>query len=80
MYYHTWESGLLYKQLPEDNAPPRSLYTKLPKRFGFEKVAMGPSFLDEAQKSRRFWKRRKDKRITAPWWRLDLEPTVQFAK
>ncbi|WP_309381040.1 hypothetical protein [Cerasicoccus frondis] len=80
VYYHTWESGLLYKQLTEDSAPPRSLYTKLPKRFGFEKVEMGPSFLDEAQKSRRFWKRRKDKRTTAAWWRLDLEPAIQFAK
>lgn len=44
VYYHTYESGNYFKELPEWSRPPRSLYTKLPKRFGFKETQQPPEF------------------------------------
>jgi len=44
VYYHTYESGNYFKGLPEYSRPPRSLYTKLPKRFGFKETQEKPEF------------------------------------
>ena len=44
VYYHTFESGNYFKQLHKSSRPPRSLYTKLPKRFGFKETKQVPQF------------------------------------
>ena len=44
IFYHTPESGAFYKGYGAEGAP-RSLYTKLPKRFCFQSVEEGPGFL-----------------------------------
>lgn len=44
VYYHTYESGNYFKGLPEWSRPPKSLYTKLPKRFGFKETPEAPLF------------------------------------
>ncbi len=44
IFAHTWESGLALKGM-HDYPPPRSLYTKLPRRFGFGKTQTYPDFL-----------------------------------
>lgn len=44
IYYHTYESGLALKRC----RPPRSLYAKLPRRFGFQPTREPPDFLADA--------------------------------
>lgn len=44
VYYHTYESGNYFKGLLEWSRPPRSLYTKLPKSFGFRETQEAPEF------------------------------------
>ncbi len=44
VYYHTFESGCLIKRL-KYSRPPRSLYTRLPRRFGMSMVNTPPEFL-----------------------------------
>lgn len=56
VYYHTHESGAFFKRINGEN-PPRSLYTKLPKQFCFERTNEAPQFLGRD----RTWKRKKDK-------------------
>jgi len=53
IYYHTHESGAFLKRIDGTN-PPRSLYTKLPKQFCFEKTEEAPELLT----SDKLWKRR----------------------
>ncbi len=49
VYYHSWKSNLRLKGFREfdsqQSKPPRSLYTALPKRFGFELTDEAPLFL-----------------------------------
>ena len=47
IYIHDHESGARLKSIDED-APPRSLYTDLPRRFCFKRVAGVPRFLCES--------------------------------
>jgi len=44
IYYHSFETGAVLKHITYDK-PPRSLYTKLPTRFAFQKTNRGPEFL-----------------------------------
>lgn len=44
IFYHTFNSGCLAKRI-DGTRPPRSLYTKLPDKFCFEKTRRTPSFL-----------------------------------
>lgn len=44
IYYHTFEWGNRLKKI-EWGKPPRSLYTKLPRSFGFQETADVPEFL-----------------------------------
>lgn len=46
IYYHTFELGYQLKRI-SGRKPPRSLYTKLPARFCFEKTDRIPTFLME---------------------------------
>lgn len=48
IYYHSFESGYTLKRI-SGKKPPRSLYTRLPARFCFEKTPEAPSFLTEKQ-------------------------------
>lgn len=76
IYMHTWKSGLIFKRLDEVYGPPRSLYTKLPKKFGFAYCPDGPSFLAVSKtKSRKLQKKiRNSKPLN--WWLLDLDSTI----
>lgn len=47
IFYHTFDSGCLVKRI-DGTRPPRSLYTKLPEKFCFEKTSRPPSFLLKA--------------------------------
>jgi hypothetical protein len=61
IYFHTPEGGVRRKGIA-GNAPPRSLYTKLPERFGFELTSRGPALLRTASSG-------VDE---PPWYRLEL--------
>jgi hypothetical protein len=61
IYFHTPEGGVRRKGIA-GNPPPRSLYTKLPERFGFELTSRGPALLRTASSS-------VDE---PPWYRLEL--------
>ncbi|VAW68840.1 hypothetical protein MNBD_GAMMA09-1067 [hydrothermal vent metagenome] len=65
IYYHSYESGPELKSI--EGRVPRNLYTKLPKKFGFEKIEESPEFL---QKNRRF-KKIVRKIISPMWYRMD---------
>ncbi|WP_163338186.1 hypothetical protein [Desulfopila sp. IMCC35008] len=45
IYYHTFDFGCELKRIDGEHRPPRSLYTKLPKRFCFERTSRSPDFL-----------------------------------
>jgi len=67
IYYHTQEGGRVRKEI--DDEPPRSLYTKLPERFGFELTREPPRFLQHAKKARSSCVRGA---ADLPWYRLEL--------
>lgn len=50
IYYHTHESGIQLKRI-EYGAPPRSIYTRLPRRFCFQPTDRRPAFLPRKCKS-----------------------------
>ncbi|MBU2987347.1 hypothetical protein KO528_18430 [Saccharophagus degradans] len=54
IYYHTFETGIKLKQV--SGKPPLSLYTKLPKSFGFKVTQKAPEFLLRDKVSRRYLK------------------------
>lgn len=61
IFFHTFESGLLMKRLC--SAPPRSLYTDLPRQFCFRETATAPRAL------------RRDRRVregSPRWFELEL--------
>jgi len=49
VWYHTFETSKHYKMMPEYSLPPRSVYSKLSERFGFEKVDETPSLIAECK-------------------------------
>jgi hypothetical protein len=61
IYYHTHEGGRLRKQIGW-SAPPRSLYTDLPERFGFALTREPPRLAGGPAPSA----------ADPPWYRLDL--------
>ena len=52
IFYHTHESGSKLKRIG-GSAPPRSLYTSLPKKFCFELTHNGPLFIRDANERTR---------------------------
>ena len=62
IYYHSFEIGALLKHISYSK-PPRSLYTKLPKQFGFQKTPQGPEFL---MREKRVLKLQK--KVNEPYW------------
>lgn len=58
VYYHTFDSCKIMKRFKEGySLPPQSLYTKLPKRFGFEVTEEGPQFLKDEKYLKRMFKK-----------------------
>lgn len=62
IYYHSFEVGALLKNI-KYSKPPRSLYTKLPKQFAFQKTPEGPEFLMQEKRVRKL-----QKRVNEPYW------------
>lgn len=48
IFYHTFETGLKLKQI-QYRAPPKSIYSDLPKQFCFRLTHNGPSFLRDSE-------------------------------
>lgn len=67
IWYHTVESGNRLKGLAEDFMPPRSLYSKLPQRFGFELTDQAPVML---KKDKKLKKKLTDKKLR--WFKMAL--------
>lgn len=75
VYYHTYEGGLVAKQLSREYGPPRSLYTDLPRRFCFTRTQQGPRFLYEDERLARRRRHRpgmrvpsRRERLAGLWW------------
>jgi hypothetical protein len=45
IWYHSWETGTCLKGIDHDCAPPRSLYSRLPRQFCFSETEDMPRFL-----------------------------------
>jgi hypothetical protein len=56
IWYHGWESGNALKGIEPDSAPPRSLYTRLPRQFCFSETSTFPRMLQRRQCKRRLAK------------------------
>ncbi|OUS30511.1 hypothetical protein A9Q99_06035 [Gammaproteobacteria bacterium 45_16_T64] len=54
IYYHSFSTGNKIKQICGD--PPKSMYTTLPKQFGFELTEHAPEFLMQDKRARRYIK------------------------
>ncbi|BFM10636.1 hypothetical protein R50072_07890 [Simiduia litorea] len=66
VYYHSFDTGIKLKRV--GGAPPRSMYTTLPKQFGFELTTEVPAMLATHKHSRRYIKA-----IEKPsWFRREL--------
>ncbi len=66
IYYHSFDTGRKIKQVC--GSPPKSIYTQLPKRFGFALGEEAPQFVRNDKYSRRCLKA-----IKGPmWYRLDV--------
>ena len=68
IYYHSFESGGAIKAI-KDTQPPRRLYSRLPRRFCFEKTTAGPEFIERESRYRRL--RRKVNPLY--WYNLRLD-------
>ncbi|MEM7164750.1 MAG: hypothetical protein AAF581_04760 [Planctomycetota bacterium] len=70
VYYHTVDSNRHMKDFCKWFAPPRSVYTELPRRFCFEKVRRPPRFLARTADG---FARYKLNRCRPAWHRLPLQ-------
>jgi len=57
IYYHSFETGNLLKGLNGRSCPPKSLYTRLPKKFGFQLVQQPPKLLSNQQYLKKYLKK-----------------------
>ena len=72
IFYYDFETGNRCKGIgPNGSKPPRSLYTELPRRFGFERTETVPAFL-ASEFSGRLWARFRDR--PPVFWRLPPAP------
>ncbi|MDW3196134.1 MAG: hypothetical protein R8G66_27430 [Cytophagales bacterium] len=68
IYYHTFETGCQLKGLGQAySRPPRSLYTRLPKKFGFRETDEAPTLL---KKEKLLKKRLRDRSLR--WYEMNL--------
>lgn len=66
IYYHTFDTGKKIKKIY--GLPPKSMYTTLPKQFGFELSNEAPVFLQEDKQSKRYLQAIK----TPQWYRMQV--------
>lgn len=59
IFYHSFETGALLKRI-KYTKPPRSLYTKLPTRFAFQKTTQDPTFLMQERRVQKIVKRAQE--------------------
>lgn len=74
--YNTYETGNLMKGLSHTSLPPRSLYTKLPKKFGFKETDTMPAFLREERHIKGILKKRKQQAAPLRWFTLPTATTT----
>ncbi len=67
IYYHTYESGRYLKGYDSYSLPPRSIYTQLPKRFGFSETDKAPELIKKDN-----YLRKKLRRKSLSWFQLML--------
>lgn len=63
IWYHQWETGNLLKAMDRRWLSPRSLYTRLPKRFCFREHLGLPRLLDDRRTARRLRRARAEPRF-----------------
>jgi hypothetical protein len=63
VFYYDYITGSHLKSIDKDDGPPKSLYTKLPKKFGFKQVNHAPQFITEDRFSTK-----KLRKIKSPKW------------
>ena len=69
LYYHTYESGRIFKRFKQGySLPPKSLYTKLPSRFGFDQTGEAPQFLQKVHYLKKMFTKNNDLR----WFVIQL--------
>lgn len=68
IWYHSWETGNCLKRIDPECGPPRSLYTRLPRQFCFERIGGLPVMLQ----SRRSRRRLQRKGIEPVFYRMTL--------
>ncbi|MEO1493202.1 MAG: hypothetical protein AAFV19_13695 [Pseudomonadota bacterium] len=73
VWMHQYLPGAKLKHIIEYDLPPRSLYTDLPRRFGFVRTDRAPAFLYPARSQVLSRLRRQGEPL---FWRLDLNETV----
>ena len=72
VYFHQFQCGALLKHI-NGQKPPRSLYTKLPRRFCFTPTESGPEFLRDRTQPKGMKARSRLREIGGPaFWHLDL--------
>ncbi len=67
IYYHTYESGKYLKGYGSYSLPPRSVYSKLPKRFGFSETGEAPDFIRKEK-----YLKKKLRRKAVNWYKFAL--------
>ncbi|MCG7968684.1 MAG: hypothetical protein JAY63_19020 [Candidatus Thiodiazotropha taylori] len=68
IWFHSWEVGNYLKRIKGSYAPPRSLYTSLPKQFCFELTDQLPALLSD----KRTTKRLRRGKISPRFYKLEL--------
>lgn len=68
VWLHSFESGNLFKELGNTSLPPKSLYTQLPKKYGFGRTTDTPEFLTREPGLKGYMRRAKKQQIQ--WHRL----------
>ncbi|MEJ2620046.1 MAG: hypothetical protein P8163_07225, partial [Candidatus Thiodiazotropha sp.] len=68
IWFHRWEVGNYLKRIDGSYAPPKSLYTTLPKQFCFELTDQLPGLLSD----RRTIKRLRRGKISPRFYKLEL--------
>jgi len=67
IFYHTFESGKYLKGYEPDWLPPRSIYTRLPKKFGFTETDNAPVFIQKEK-----YLRKKLRKKTLNWFSFTI--------
>jgi hypothetical protein len=67
IYYHTFDTGNVLKGMRTSH-PPKSLYTKLPRKFCFELTNKAPKMFDKSTAAKRKLRKARNPR----WFRLHL--------